>query len=367
MFGLKRPRRLRALQVEVTSRCTRACHLCPRTSLAGRWRHGDLEDASWQRLVGDLGLVDHLHLQGWGEPLLDCRLASMVHQAHAAGCTVGITTNGDLLERAASWIVQEQVDQVAVSVAGDEPSHSSLRGGSCLPTLWSTISTLVRERRSQRRPKVQVSYLLTRTNASALPNIVRAAAQAGADELYVTHLDCTPSLELLELAAFTAEGLCSGVQFAVERAEDVARRSGLAFRRPALQSEQLLSCALDPRRFAFVGWDGRVGPCVNLLLPISGSIPRWTWQGSVAVPPMWYGRLEEASLAELLECEAYRVFTSPFRERFAANRRFWLAMGGNFGFGALQRLDIADQRLSRDLSASPFPTECRGCHKQRGW
>ena len=90
-------RPLRALQVEVTSRCSRRCLVCPRSGLAGQWRDGDLGSDTWRRLVPDLALWKHVHLQGWGEPLLHNGLHSMVRDAHAAGCRVGITTNGDLL------------------------------------------------------------------------------------------------------------------------------------------------------------------------------------------------------------------------------------------------------------------------------
>ena len=63
----RRKRPLRALQVEVTSRCTRRCAICPRSVLSDTWCEGDLEDAVWKRLEPDLTLAKHVHLQGWGE------------------------------------------------------------------------------------------------------------------------------------------------------------------------------------------------------------------------------------------------------------------------------------------------------------
>ena len=43
-------RPLTALQVEVTSRCTRDCAICARSAFASDWRDGDLADATWDRL-----------------------------------------------------------------------------------------------------------------------------------------------------------------------------------------------------------------------------------------------------------------------------------------------------------------------------
>jgi len=77
MLPLMARRLLQALQVEVTSRCTRRCSVCPRSALAGRWLDGDLSEEHWDSIRSDLSLVEHLHLQGWGEPLLHPRLESM--------------------------------------------------------------------------------------------------------------------------------------------------------------------------------------------------------------------------------------------------------------------------------------------------
>ena len=43
-------RRLRALQVEVTSRCTRRCSVCPRSVFDERWLEGDLSEEHWRTI-----------------------------------------------------------------------------------------------------------------------------------------------------------------------------------------------------------------------------------------------------------------------------------------------------------------------------
>jgi MoaA/NifB/PqqE/SkfB family radical SAM enzyme len=325
VFG-RRP--LIALQIEVTSRCTRRCEVCPRTPLASEWREGDLRDATWQRLRPDLSLARHVHFQGWGEPLLHPRLPEMVEAAGKAGCTVGLTTNGDVLSDAADWITTGDVERIAVSVAGDEATHAGLRRGSRLEAIWSAVRRLVSRRGTRKRPRVQIAYLLTTRNASELPRVVGAAARAGADEMFVTHLDCTPSRELAELAAFDASGLLPGVAEAVASAMRAARESGIAFRPPALVPRELLVCALDPLRIVFVGWDGSVGPCVNLMLPVGVRIQRWSRDGMTEVDPVVFGHLGELGLGPILAGERCRRFRAPFAARLAVEGRFRSAVAG---------------------------------------
>jgi MoaA/NifB/PqqE/SkfB family radical SAM enzyme len=359
--------RLIALQLEVTSRCTRQCAICPRSALISVWQDGDLGDSTWDRLRQDLGLARHVHLQGWGEPLLHPRLPEMVDAAKVAGCTVGITTNGDLLEDAVDWIVNRGVNIITVSVAGDETTHATLRSGSRLEDLWAAVRRLVARRGSRKLPRVKVGFLLTKQSCEQVTGLVEVAAAAGADEIFLTHLDCTPSRELLDAAAFDATGTHPGVAEAIEAASRVARSLKIKFRAPALARQELLICALDPLSMAFVSWDGRVGPCVNLGLPVEGPIPRWSENASTPVDPVFYGDLAESSLGEILRSERFRSFTESFKSRLSIERRFLDGVVSRSGAEALAYLDEADRRRENGLAAHSFPGPCAGCHKVVGW
>jgi MoaA/NifB/PqqE/SkfB family radical SAM enzyme len=360
-------RPLTALQVEVTSRCTRQCAICPRSALASAWRDGDLADTTWDRLREDLGLARHVHLQGWGEPLLHPRLPEMVDEVKAAGSDVGITTNGDLLEPAIDWIVEKRVDQVVLSVAGDDATHAELRSGARLDETWTVLRRLIHRRGKKKTPKVKVSYLLTRRNCEQIPGIVEAAADVGADEIFVIHLDCTPSRELRDEAAFGASGLIPEAAVAIDRATRLARTRKITFRAPSISRQDILVCALDPPSVVFVGWNGRVGPCVYLGLPVDGPIPRWDENGATTVEPMVYGDLAEGGLAQILRGERFRSFAGAFDARRAIERRFVDGMIGRSTRENLDYLDDADRVRERDLAAHPFPGPCAGCHKVVGW
>lgn len=356
---------MRAVQVEVTSRCTRRCAVCPRSALSRRWRDGDLGLAAWSGLLPGLSRVAHVHLQGWGEPLLHPDLPAMASAAAAMGCTVGITTNGDLLDEAEPWLLEGPVSLVTVSVAGTS-LQPALRDGSRFGEVVARAGRLAA--RGRRGLRVRLSYLLTRDNAGELAAAVVEAARHGLRDVVVNHLDVTPTRELLDRAAFTDDGLRPGVAEALDRAAAAARTHRVRLRLPATRPQELLVCALDPTRFLFVACDGRVGPCVQLLLPIEGLIPRAGVGGVAEVEPERFGRLPADALPAILAGDARRRFVSPFEERLEAERAFLEeAAGVGLGVAALERLRHADRDREEALRRAPLPAGCAGCHQSAGW
>jgi MoaA/NifB/PqqE/SkfB family radical SAM enzyme len=362
-------RRLDALQVEVTSRCSRRCAVCPRSALADRWVDGDLSSDLWRRLLPDLPMAEHVHLQGWGEPLLHPELRSMAADAAAAGCRVGITTNGDLLRAAMDWIVTVPLDVVAVSVAGGDGTNVRLRDGVATGDLLQTLAELARRRTSAHRPRLHLSYLLTRENAGELETVVERAAGVGVDAILVNHLDVAPTAELRALAAYGEDGVRPEVRDALRGATAVARRRGVDLRAPVTDPQDMLVCDLDPRRILSVGWDGRVAPCVALNLPVEGPVPRATETGLVQVETPSLGHLAASSLCEILASDAYRSFVAPFEKRVAADARCreWGLLASGWGVVALADLDRMHAELESALAANPFPEACTGCPGVDGW
>jgi MoaA/NifB/PqqE/SkfB family radical SAM enzyme len=379
----RRKRPLRALQVEITSRCTRRCAICPRTPLQDEWQEGDLTSSLWRILVQDLDLAEHVHLQGWGEPLLHPALPDWARDARQAGCTVGITTNGDLLAGAADdWLLKGDVDKVVISLAGNSAQHRVLRDGSCLETLLEVGGRLNHQaRRLGLRLRIAGSYLLTRSNAVDLPQVVRLSARAGLHELFVVHLDCRSSRFQLQQCAFTGDnlaegslaegglaegGLAEGIASLLDEAEEVGRECGIRYRGPAREAEELVVCSQDPECFVFVGWDGRVAPCVNMLLPGVGVLPRWTEEGAIQIAPFWYGSLQDATLKDLLDGAARQRFMATFRNRRQAEQRFLSTVMTGLDNG-LCKVEEADANRMVALAQNPFPESCSACPKSRGW
>jgi MoaA/NifB/PqqE/SkfB family radical SAM enzyme len=362
-------KKLRALQVEVTSRCTRHCIVCPRTVFAKEWLEGDLSEGHWDRLRPDLERVEHLQLQGWGEPLLHPRIAQMARDGHAAGCKVGLTTNGDHLSAAMNWIVSGAVDVLAVSLAGGEKWNRRLRDGARPDEILNTVEELSRARRRRKKPRVHIAFLLVRENAGDLSGTARSAAWAGADKIFVNHLDYAPTAELRELAAYTDGGVSQSVRDELDKAKRVALELGVDLRLPATTPQETLTCALDPRRMASIRWDGTVAPCVHLNLPTAGPIQRMTMMGPIKIRRSEYGHLDDATLSEILSSETRREFVAPLFRRCEADDRYreWGLSASDWGMVELADLERAYEKLEQELARNPFPPACRGCPKVKGW
>ena len=94
--------------------------------------------------------------------------------------------------------------------------------------------------------------------------------------------------------------------------------------------------------------------------------PRLT-SASQRVEPVVYGHLADTRLREILKGDEYRRFTGPFAARLAAEGRFRSEVGTLRGSDARSRLEEADRGREEALAAHPFPSECAGCNKARGW
>ena len=73
------------IQVEVTSHCNALCIYCPRTVFKESWEDRHLSLETFKRLKPVLSRTDLVHLQGWGEPLLNPSFFDMAALARAHG------------------------------------------------------------------------------------------------------------------------------------------------------------------------------------------------------------------------------------------------------------------------------------------
>jgi len=63
------------------------------------WNNGDMPLSLYDKIGRYFHLVDNIHLQGWGEPLLHPEIHLMIQTAKAANCRTSLTTNGVLLSQ----------------------------------------------------------------------------------------------------------------------------------------------------------------------------------------------------------------------------------------------------------------------------
>jgi MoaA/NifB/PqqE/SkfB family radical SAM enzyme len=314
---LDRRRRLNYLQIGVSSRCTHACKMCPKTVFPDRWSSSDMTLETYGRVAEHFSTVRNVYLSGWGEPLLNPRFGEMVRMAKDAGCAVGFTTNGAFLDdETMTGLVDDQVDLVSLSLAGAEAAtHESMRVGSDFTEITGKLARLNRMKKRSRseKPGVLLQYMMFKDNLGELSEGVRLAEKLGADGIVATNLDYVGNAAMDELRAFSCGEAPGSPVNEINEAESLAERFGVNFVTFPLEMGRAGLCSEDPLNNLYVSQDGEVSPCVYLNPPMS-EIPRIFCGEEAVVPRTCFGNINERRLSEIWKSDDYSSFRSQLRE-----------------------------------------------------
>ena len=99
--------------VEITNICNRNCSFCPGTRREKRRMRLDEFRRVAERLIG---VTDYIYLHVMGEPLTHPELPEIIKCASSLGFKVAITTNGTLVDRRGSEIIESGTYKVNLSV-----------------------------------------------------------------------------------------------------------------------------------------------------------------------------------------------------------------------------------------------------------
>jgi MoaA/NifB/PqqE/SkfB family radical SAM enzyme len=149
---------VRLLQVEPTTRCNFTCGFC-----AGRHLdQSDLPLADFEALLDQLPDVEHLELQGEGEPLMHPDFFAMAARARARGIEVSTISNGSFFDDAQiAQILQADIGSILVSIeSADAQAFRAIRGGS-LDKVTRGIRALVEAKRRAGRRRPHLGFAVT--------------------------------------------------------------------------------------------------------------------------------------------------------------------------------------------------------------
>ncbi|WP_422366625.1 radical SAM protein [Pelagibius sp.] len=167
-------------QVEPTTRCNFICGFC-----SGRQMdQTDFAAEDFQRLLDSFPDLQHIELQGEGEPLLHKGFFDMARQARERGIHLSMITNGSLLndERVAS-ILDVGIEAIYVSIESpDEAGFQNIRGG-LLSKVKAGITRLLaaRNARGMERPTVGFAITVLKDTIDTLPAIADLYRALGMD------------------------------------------------------------------------------------------------------------------------------------------------------------------------------------------
>jgi MoaA/NifB/PqqE/SkfB family radical SAM enzyme len=305
--------RLDWVQVEVTTHCQAACSYCPHTVYREHWESRHLALDTWRRLLPVLKRASLLHLQGWGEPLLHPDFFTMVSLARQAGCQVGTTTNGILLDSdSLRRLVDLEVAVVAFSLAGVGENNDLVRRGTRFGQVLRTIEALnaAKARKGSVLPKVHVAYMALASRLHDLALLPRALAGLGVSQVVVSTLDFVASPALAQ----ESPSLLSPEEYRefANRLGDLVKRG----RRQGLEVGYYLPsaekagpvCPENAARALCVAADGKLSPCVFLNLPVSGAT-QVTREGERPCRRLGFGDLrEDQPFLKIWRSPDYRAF-----------------------------------------------------------
>ena len=324
----------------------------------------------YENISRSFPLTRNVHLQGWGEPLLHPRLSDMVRLAKTAGCTVSITTNGELLKPGLSMrLLDAQIDTIAISVAGaTRETHGRIRRGSDLERIIENIRFLVTSKKKSRRrtPRLIVSFMMTRPNIRELPDVVRLGKNLGIDELVATNLDYTPSQRQDELKIFGPSGADPSLEDLIDTSGSLAKKLNLAFRSYPIQEEEQIVCELNPLRIVYFSWDGRVGPCVYLNQTRKGACSRIFRGNRFEVSRVSFGDIQQEEFVRIWENEEYSAFRRFFERRLSVTAQAYDQVGHDLDLGTRKQLERARREFQEGIRENPLPEVCRTCYKAYG-
>jgi len=305
-LGARRP--LDCVQVEVTSRCPGRCTYCPHTTRRENWISRDLDMETFSRLWPLMRRAGRVHLQGWGEPLLNPAFFDMAALARKAGCQVSTTTCGLRMDpELALRIVESGVDIVAFSLAGTDAASNASRRGVDFDRVCEAVTTLqaVRRERAGVHLEIHFAYLMLASNMEAVAGLPALMQRLGVHAAVISTLDYVPEPGLAA-EAFTppeTDKLAKAAAILSEiKAE--ARRMDLGFHfelpSPAASGT---ACRENIGRSLYVSADGSVSPCVYVNVPATVAEPK----------PRVFGNVRDQDPVQIWEGAEFRRF----RERLA--------------------------------------------------
>jgi MoaA/NifB/PqqE/SkfB family radical SAM enzyme len=242
----------------------------------------------------------------------------MIRLAKQAGCQVGTTTNGMLLDdRILTALVDLEVDLVAFSLAGTDEKNDVWRRGTRLTTVLQAARTLrrIKEEKGKTRPEIHVAYMLLR---SGMPGVLRLPSLlegSGVTQVVVSTLDFAASAELATEALVPATE--PDFPEFLAKLDDLARSAkehGLHIHHQLNRREENQQvCSENVQRALVVSAYGEVSPCAFTSLPVSGVT--YTSRGlERPYRRLAFGNVREDSLAAIWERWAYLAFRNSFYE-----------------------------------------------------
>jgi len=259
--------------------------------------------ATFTRLVDEFGDIEHLHLQGLGEPMMHPQFFDMVAYAAARGIRVTTNSNLTLLNpRRAERCVQSGLDCLHISIDGAQAAtYERIRVRGRFERVVKNLQLVLdtRARLESRLPHLKLVVVIMRQNLHELPELVRMAAGWQMEEIWVQHLchdfgETTLPAQYLSMRTFVdSQTLLTENPERIEQyfgaACQAAEELGIKLRLPRTQPRPHPagtpgSQRCDwPSQRAYLSYQGYAMPCCMVSTPDRINFGNMSEQGVAAV------------------------------------------------------------------------------------
>jgi len=305
------------IQVEISSHCNAACTYCPHTAFRTSWQNRFLPMEVFLKLVPAFSRTHLVYLQGWGEPFTHPQFFEMAAAAKRAGCTVGTTTNGTLLDRQSiERLVGQGVDVIGFSLAGTGPENDAIRKGTRIRKVLECISEVHRAKGKYKTdtPRIHIAYMLLRSGLDDLEKLPNFMRDVGVDQAVVSSLSY-----VTDPAMGTESTLACGKTEYVKLKDFLRDLGSQAGKQGAeihfhvvspLQHE--FSCRENVPGSAVVGSGGDVSPCVMKQMPAVGRNTYYVDGRVCTQRNLSFGNIQNEAFDSIWRRKEYRCFRGDF-------------------------------------------------------
>jgi MoaA/NifB/PqqE/SkfB family radical SAM enzyme len=274
--------------IENTNHCNAECVMCPRDTLSRK--RGFMDFGLFEKIIKEVSSVKRkpvTHLHGFGEPLLDKRLAERIELAKSCGITrTYIVSNASLLfPETSRKIISAGLDKMKISFYGtDEESYNNTMKRLDFKVTLQNVKDFLRIRREMKSqtPRLILQYL---------PNETNNAKTAEFKALWSPLIDSQVG-DVLNVASLHNYG------------------GGRAYNR---LGKKIVSVCYFPWTSMSVLWDGRVVTCcmdsngVQVLGDLNTQSVEEVWNGPVlAEVRNSFGKLDYSKFPVCLSCDWVR-------------------------------------------------------------
>ena len=306
------------IQVEISSHCNASCIYCPHSVFRANWQSRFLSLEAFGNLTRAFAGTHLVYLQGWGEPFTHPQFFEMLQIAKDAGCKVGTTTNGMLLDRETiEQMVDCELDVIGFSLAGVDEKNDRIRKGTSIKKVLECMAQIHRAkaRYGAENPQIHIAYMLLRSGLDDLKKLPQFLSNTGAAQTVVSSLSYVVSPELESesvLASGEAAYLELKTRFFEVKRESLNKGADVHFHLVSpVQSN--FSCSENIPRAVVVGSDGSVSPCVMKQIPVQGKNIYYINGQNCLQQNLSFGKIQESSLKAIRHYREYRKFVREFR------------------------------------------------------